>query len=253
MAKKKKSTVRPARLLGVAALVLLVGGIGFVGWRWQAEMTCTRIDVTGVRHAAPAELTALAHVDTGMVLFDIDPALVEDRVMRHPWVQSAEVTRLPTGTLTIKVQERVPVLLALNEHGVPAQYLDRFGYPMPVLPEAAYDVPLLRGLSQPYHPMRPVEDAAMLDLLGALAGATADVDALVSELELRDGEVWLYTAPLGEQGAVPVRLGRQGGFAARLERLHAFWHQAMLTRADRTYDVVDLRFDSQIVTREHPL
>jgi hypothetical protein len=89
-------------------------------------------------------------------------------------------------------------------------------------------------------------------LLGALATADAETDALLSELTVgAGGEVLLRTSPDGAHGALTARLGAGGGgYAAQLRRLHAFWHQAVLPRPATRFEVVDLRFDGQVVTRE---
>ncbi|GIV58641.1 MAG: cell division protein FtsQ [Rhodothermaceae bacterium] len=247
--KKRTEEVRRRRrwMLLPAGLALTLAGL--FGAYWLASLPVARVDVRGTHHAAPAELRALARVDTGMVLFDVDPALVADRVVRHPWVARAEVTRLPTGTLVIDVTERRPVALVVAADGTPSHYLDATGAQMPRVPGAVYDVPLVRGLKEAYHPVRPVETASVRALLQALAAAPPDVEALISEIEVRGREVWVLTTPAGGHGAVPVRLGR-AGFAEKLQRLHAFWHQAVLPRPEVRFRQIDLRFDNQIFTEE---
>lgn len=243
----KKASRRAPQVLVVAVLLAASVAGGF-GWYWVETLTCRQIIVSGTRHADPDALRELARVDTGMVLFDLEPHVLEDRLRHHPWVKDADVTRLPTGTLSIRVEERTPVVLVLDASGAPAGYLDRKGHPMPLVRDAVYDVPLLRGLK--LHPVQPVEQPTVLALLEALAAADAATDALVSEVEIRpSGEAWLYTAPSGANPTIPVRLGR-GRFEPKLAKLKAFWHQAVLTRPDRRYEVVDLRFDSQVVTKE---
>lgn len=250
----RKPANRPNPLVVMGMLLVLVAGIGWAGWRWRSDLRCTRIVVSGTQYAEPEALIALARVDTGMVLFDIDPALVADRVRRHPWVAQAEVTRqpLPAGLLRIQVTERTPAALVLDAGGRPAHYLDREGYRMPLRPEAVYDVPLVYGLTGRYSLARPVPVPALVDCLAALAQALEAVDALVSALEVRQGgEVWLHSAPAPDGHAIPVRLGHDG-FAEKLARLHAFWHQRVLPHTNQTVHLIDLRFDHQIVTRETP-
>lgn len=248
MARKGKQ--RRLRIALVAVVLLLVGSIGGLGWHWVTSIRCTQIDLSGARHAERTALLELAQVDTGMVLFDIDPRLVADRMRRHPWVREASATRLPTGTLALHVEERTPVALVVDGAGRPAMYLDRFGFPMPLVPAAAYNVPLLRGFRERLHPVQPVEHATVRALLEALAVLDAETDALISEIAIQpSGEAWLYTTPAFGRDAIPVRLGR-GPFARKLARLKAFWHQAVLTQPDKHFEQVDLRFDSQIVTRE---
>lgn len=249
MAKKPKRNFWRGVLL--VALLLALGAAGLWTRQWMGTLRVERLDVRGATHAAPEALLALARVDSGAVLMDVDPVLVADRLQRHPWVAAASATRLPTGTLALRVTERVPVLLVLDALGRPAYYLDRNGYAMPV-PETggAYDVPLLRGRVEAYHPVRPVQNETVRDLLAALAEADAATDALVAEFELRGpDDLWLYTTPTGTRDALAVRLGR-GTVAGKLVRLKAFWQQAVLPQPEQTFQVIDLRFDSQIVTQE---
>ncbi len=247
---KKRNMKRFWRGLLALGAVFALGALGLLGWQWLSALRVERIDVSGARHAPERALLELARVDTGQVMLDVDPALVADRVRRHPWVAAARATRLPTGTLAIRVQERVTVLLVLDAKGRPAHYLDRDGFAMPLTPDAAYDVPLLRGFGEAYHPVRRVQDPAVRDLLVALAEADDDTDALASELEREpSGEIVLHTTPAGARGSILVRLGRDD-MGRKLARLRAFWQQAVLTQPEKAFTSIDLRFDSQVVTQE---
>lgn len=251
--KKKKKTSdwrRGVRLFVSTLVVLGVVGLGVIGYRWMMKVTCERIELAGIQHADSTALLELARVDTGLVLLDIDPALVADRVRRHPWVREARAMRFPNGTLRIAVDERRPVVLVLDREGRPGHYLDRDGHAMPPVAGAVYDVPLVRGLDERYHPVRRVQNEQALELVGLLAGLSVEADALVSEFDIRSsGDVWLYTIPAGERGSIPVRLGHNG-FEEKLERLTAFWHRAVLPQPHKKFNLIDLRFDGQIVTQE---
>lgn len=234
----------------VGAVVLALAFLGLLGWRWMASLPLEQVAFSNVQHADTTALRELAQVDTIAYMLDVDPALVADRMQRHPWIASATASRLPTGTLSIEVQERMPVALVLDAQGRPDYFLDRDGFGMPLVAGAVYDVPLLWGFREKYHPLQPVEDAAVRDLLVALAEVDTATDALISELEIeRSGEIVLRTTPIAERGSIPVSLGRED-FANRLARLHTFWHRAVLTQPEKTFTLIDLRYNSQVVTRE---
>ena len=231
--------------VGFVALAAVVA----LGWHWQRTLPLRTVEVSGTVLADTTALLDLAAVPDSAMLFDLDPALLADRVQRHPWVADARVTRWMTGTLGIDVTERVPVALVLDGAGRPAYFFDAAGFRMPAVVSATYDVPLLSGVFPEYQPTQPTDDAAVLDLLTTLATLPPAVDALVSTVERsRDGTFTLVTSP-GPAGAVPVALGR-GGFTEKLQRLHAFWDQAILTRPETPVRRIDLRFDGQIVTQE---
>ncbi|MEX1054583.1 MAG: FtsQ-type POTRA domain-containing protein, partial [Rhodothermales bacterium] len=141
MAKKQKGRLR--KIVLIAALMGL-GILTLAGWNWLNGLVCEEIVISGNRHAAREEVLAIARVDTGIRLFGIESALIEDRVRRHPWVHSVEIVRLPPSTLSIEIEEREPVLLAIDADGIPSVYLDEAGFMMPVASGDAYDVPLLQ-------------------------------------------------------------------------------------------------------------
>ncbi len=94
---------------------------------------------------------------------------------------------------------------------------------------------------------------SLYDLLSApfIVLFCLNVEVLLSEFEVRTaGEVWLYAAPSTGRHSIPVRLG-QGGFGDKFTRLHAFWYQTVLANPNKTYNQIDLRFSSQVVTREN--
>ncbi len=230
--------------LGLAALV----AVAVAGWRWQAALPARAVEVSGAVHADPAAVLGLAAVPDSALLFALDPATLADRARRHPWVADARVTRWPTGTLEIALAERVPTALVLDAEGRPAYFFDAAGYRMPVA-RAAYDVPLLSGEWGGFQPTQPTSDATVLELLAALAAASPEIDALISSIErTADGALTLTTTPLPDGRALPAALGRTG-FTEKLSHLHAFWHQALLTRPGPVRRI-DLRFDGQIVTVE---
>jgi len=237
---------RVLRRIGLGVLLLGLGA----AWVWQRTLPLARIDVVGAVHAPAAEVAALTQAEPDSVaLFSLSPALLADRVQRHPWVRRATVRRLPTGTLRIAVEERQPVALVLDGAGRPAHFLDAAGFAMPVAAAspALYDVPVLRG-APPYHPTQPVESAGLRSLLGALSRADGATLALVSEIDW-GRTVTLWTTPVEGHGSLPVRLGH-ARHDDQLRRLRAFWDQSVLPRPETRFESVDLRFAGQIVTRE---
>lgn len=240
------------RLLGLAAVVGGVLLIGVLGWQWQSNATVGQVAVTGTTNASPDTVRHMARVDSGVVMGQIDAALVVDRVTRHPWVEAAEITKQRARrTLLISVTERTPAALVLNEKGAPTYYLDRAGYAMPLPDSGDYDVPLVRGLDAAYHPVQQLAPPSLRTVLKAVPGT--DTEPLVAELVVQpDSAVHLVTAPIGRHDALTVRVGT-GQISTKLRRLRAFAEQVLTTSPEKNISEIDLRFGGQIVTRERPL
>lgn len=237
----------------VLLVVAVVGVAGAAGYVWTRPLL--RVEVTGAQHAPRAEVVRLAGLRVGERLFGTDDALVEDRVARHPWVRRAEATRLPGGTLRIAVEERVPVALVLDAEGRPKAYLDAAAHAMPARTAPgrradAFDVPLVQGRVLPENLTQPAPLLAVRDLVASLATLSPDASALVSDFLVdARGDVTLRTVAAPGGGALRVRLGR-GDYGPKFDALVRFWHRAVLPRPTRRYEVVDLRFAGQVVTRE---
>lgn len=218
-----------------------------IGWYWQATLRCGAVAVENTVHASRDEIRELSGVETGQLLYAIDPAVIRDRVRRHPWIKDASVSRVPTGTLTIAVEERNPRVLVVGPNRQPAYYLDYQAYQMPVVHDEIHNVPLLRGLDAPYDPTTVVQDSTLRTFLRALERTPA-AEPLISEIIIQQEQVRLRTIASPEGRSIPVRVGR-GNYSDKLTRLSAFWKQAV-NRYDRQYQRIDLRFADQVVVRE---
>lgn len=246
---KKPSENSNWKLRFVLTLTLMIM-MGVFGWWWKDSVYCRQVSITGARFADENVLRELAHIDSNTVFLDIDPYIVEDRVRRHPWVETVKVRRNPNATLSIEVKERTPAMLVIDAEGRPERYLDAAGFQMPFVREAVSDVPLLRGLAETMHPTQPISHDAVLELLKELTAVPPEVDALLSTFEVDGaGGLNVQTSPKPGRGSIHVRLGR-GAYLAKLSKLHAFWHQSVLEKKDVDFESIDLRFDSQIITRE---
>lgn len=231
-------------------MVLLLIAFGSFGWWWQGQVLVQRVSFSGVNHAEEDVLREMIRVDSSLLFFDLSPMMIADRLRRHPWVEDANVQRYPNATLSIEVTERKPVMLHIDEDGRPDRYLDARGFQMPFLKEAVYDVPLVSGLTERMNTIRPIEHRALQKLLLEMKQIPPRVDALVSAFEIEStGEISLHTAPKPGRGSIEVLLGRDQ-FVEKLSRLYAFWHEAVLEKEDVSFASIDLRFDSQIITKE---
>lgn len=248
---KQQRRRRLLRRVILGGMTLTVVMISLLAWSWHRSVPLKRVIVSGAVHADSAEVVRFAALESDSVgLFSVEPDVLVDRVRRAPWVRNAVVRRRPTGTVSIRIEEREPVVLVVNADGRPSNYLDAEGYAMPLVPDALYDVPLLRGRVPDYQSTQPVQSASLLGLLQTLSQTDPETNALISEIVLGGGgEIVMRTSPAEGRASIPVRLGTDN-YSNKLNRLHAFWHQAVLTRPELIYRSIDLRFDGQIVTRE---
>lgn len=230
-------------------LICGIGVVGFTGWNWLMSVTLEKVQMQGLVNATESEVRDLIMVDSGEVLFRLDAAILEDRIRRHPWIMSARVSRLPTGTLDIRVIERHPVVRVMEESSRPDYFMDRNGYRMPQTGTAWYPAPILSGILEPYNPVMPVRDGVVLDMLRALPLISDESDALLSELRRVNTGFEIRTTPQGNHASLRVLMGKTD-FEARFALLERFWEQQVLRHQDVRFASIDLRFNSQVVTEE---
>ena len=250
--KRSGKAAKPRWMLMAWTAFVVVGGIWLTLW-WRGNAVTQGVAVTGMQHAEAEALLELVDADSGSAYYSINLPIIEGRVERHPWVAEAQALRGTDLVLTVDVTERVPALLVIDKNGRATHYLDAEGYQMPYVTGAAYDVPILRGFTEAYNPVQPIEDQMILDLLHQLTSLDPELDALVSAFNVRsDGTLDMETTPAPGRGSIRVRLGRDE-FAGRLNRLRAFWRQRVLPEREMRFETIDLRYDSQIITQERPL
>ena len=228
---------------------LMVGG--YSGWKWLNTVKLVSVQMQGLVNSSEGEIRELIRVDTGMVLFDIDADVLEDRIRRHPWIMEAFVSRLPTGMLDIRVIERHPVVQVLTSEGELHHYLDRNGFWLPMTKSNWYPVPILTGNLETFNPVMPLTDEVVREMLFELPEISPNADVLISELERVESGFKVRTTPTGLHESIPVWMG-SSDFRSRFQLLQAFWEQEVSLRQDLEFASIDLRFNSQVVTKQQP-
>ena len=197
-----QATVLAGLMIVLVAVVLLRG--------WQAVersriFQLRQINVQGCRAGREEELLALAELRLGTPLFSIDLKEAEQRLRRHPWIDTVSLRRSWPDTLSLLVQERRPLALVNLEQGL--HYVDQYGTVFaPVEPGQDIDFPVLTGLDLlPGTSLAagPATEAIQFFQLVAQGNPILPLQAL-SEIHLsRNGEIIAYLA----ERPFPIHLG----------------------------------------------
>ncbi|MCS6797740.1 MAG: FtsQ-type POTRA domain-containing protein [Myxococcota bacterium] len=218
------------RLLAVVAMLGGAVATGRLGVRWLHTSPTFALDapiVTGTRHLSEAQVLAAAGVRRGTNAFAADPVVVRERLLAHPWIAEATVTRRLPRTLRIAVREHEPAALLVTSDAV--YVVSAEGRPFSrVDGTRALDLPVLVGLD----PARMAADRAWAGrrLAEAVSLVTMwrtrglERRAPLEQLHLEADEGWSVHAGDG----LLVRLGRAP-------------HEADLARLVRVLDVVRAR------------
>ena len=214
-----------------------------------------RVAVQGASALSPAAIAAGAGVLAGIPLDRVDPETVLGKLANEPWIESARVLRLPTGTLVVNVVERRAVARWRVLGAQAEELVDPKGsrFPGAIGPGGA--LPLVHGdagltgiLShEALQILQEIERHA--SLANHSAALTLHLPRLaVSGDALQTESASGYVLEFGHEGARAL-LGHRS-LSQRVARLAALLDedQAMV----RTAELIDLRYADRAVLRTGP-
>lgn len=237
-AKVVTSTVCAAVLIGVAAT--------YSGPALQDLLEIKTIGVEGVYHLDKQQVLDLAKVKPGAPLHHIVTTAIKEQVEAHPWVKTAEVTRVPFHELRISVSERKPAAIVRTES---QNFLcDEDGHVLNRLGQLDNEaLPLVTGI----------------DLPGLVQGTESVRHAVVSGIELArvvgqsfDGRLHVLADNPSNLVALVQGMRFQFGDEALKEQWERFRRVKSTLKAQnfdglgRNVREVDLRYENRIIVRE---
>jgi cell division protein FtsQ len=186
------------------------------------------VEVRGTRYLDPQEVAARLRVDTLLSVWDeLEP--LRSRVMGHPQIGDARISRRLPGTVVVTIEENLPVALVATRQGM--QPFDSAGRALPIDPaRIALDLPVLY--------------TADPELLGSLARIAVEQPALYERINAvtRDGP----DAMTLELDSIRVR-ARPGVSGTRLADI--FPVESDLARRGANAAELDLRYRDQVIVR----
>jgi cell division protein FtsQ len=215
--------------VGLAAVVVLASP-------WWARFIASnlsyfrvrRVEIVGVRYIAPGDILARLHVDTTRSVWE-DPTLLEKRVMTHPQVREATITRRLPGTLVVSVVENLPIAMVSTERGF--LVFDEHGRQLPLDPsQVPVNVPIAAR-----------RDTALFRLLARVRADRPKVfDRLSDVTRVGDREVLIHFDALPVRAMLDVTPDRLA---------EIFPVEADLAKRQARVAELDLRFRDQVIAR----
>jgi cell division septal protein FtsQ len=245
----KNEKVRTVYLwfLGVAGGVFLA--LFVLSLQWKDSRKIARIDVAGTEIFAEKTIVARAKVPQGALIDTVSLAGVRARLVSHPYIRDARVSRVYPDALRIEVDERVPVASFTVRGAV--RYVDAEGVVLPYLESAVtHDLPSITGV--PELLAAGIGEAVgaesyfeALSVLSAALGTDSSLYHLISEVDMKGGDdVVIYDA----EGGATIKLGR-GDTMRKMILLRAFWDKFVRDAGPENLEYLDLRFGDRVVAK----
>jgi cell division protein FtsQ len=243
-------------IVGSTVLTLIVMTVAIYQWRRQLMtaglavhrfvlespyFSVREIQVRGGEKFGGSEIVTMAGLKQGMNIWRIEPATIEQKVAKHPWVRRVLVRREFPRRVVIEIEERTPrAIVAMGK----LYYVDSDGVVFKEVGAGeSVQFPLLTGLradeigSRDPAVRRKIQDAVRLSDLMARDSRT------ISEIHFEAADrVVLYTTayPL----ALHMGWGDWEDKVRRVDRVLKLWkgHEERLV-------TLDASFDDQVVAR----
>ncbi|MDN5325560.1 MAG: cell division protein FtsQ [Moorella sp. (in: firmicutes)] len=175
-----------------------------------------KIVITGNEHIAASDLETLMGVTMGTNLWQVDTGTLARRLATNPLVASAHVSRRWPHTLLVRIQERVPVALLVDQGSF--LLVDAAGVVMERVQQiGSLNLPLISGISRlgEVGPGSRIEDQGLQAALAVLQQVPPTTLNQLQEI--------IAPSPVNLQliwaGQIRVKFGDSRDVPAKLERL----------------------------------
>ena len=218
--------------LGAVLLVLILAAPlwGPRVLRRLAFFRVRKVEVLGARYTPVAEVLERLAVDTTRSVWDPLPPLAQ-RLLSHPQIERAVVTRRLPGTIVVEITERRPVALVPSPDGLRA--VDEQGRRLPLDPSRTpVDAPVVTTAPR---------DPTVYHLLGAMQRDAPRLYARISTITRagRD-EIILLISDIPVRAMTSVTLAR----LSDIEPVERDLARRQLRPAE-----IDLRYRDQVIAR----
>src|SRR5689334_24062251 len=171
------------KILGALSLVAIIMAAGYgvrAAGREMAFFRIRKVEIRGARYLSSSEIISRIKVDTLASLWD-DLEPYRERVIHHPQVADARISRRLPGTLVVSIRENPPVALIQTSTGL-LPY-DSLGKQLPIDPaRTSLDLPIVA-----------TGDPVLLKLVGAIRATEPRVFARIEEVRRTGREEILLT------------------------------------------------------------
>ena len=249
------------KVLAVVSLFALVAVAAFSVFRSAYSaglLTLRTVSVEGCRHSDAGTVESTVRREFLVNILRIDLKQLRSRLEQEPWIRRVEVRRVLPSTLRIKVQERVPAVIA--EIAGNLELLDNEGFLLDHYDTASgkMDAPVFTGLrgddAASYKVLQEDNSSRVrigVQVLAELAAGSPDFTRAISEVDISDPA---NIKVLLVDDTAEVFLGDRD-FLRRFQMFMSNLPQYQDLKAQgKDIAAVDLRYDSQIVYRlRHPV
>ncbi len=246
---QKKEKTRPSYLWFLGGIGGLVLALFVLSLQWKDTRRVTKVVIEGAMYFSEKDVRARAAVPAKALLDTVSLSAIRARLVTHPYIRDARVSRTYPDAVTITIDERVPVASFTLNGAI--RYIDEEGVVLPYLrSEMHYDLPMITGIPELNRTRigEVVEGEEYFEALGILVSAMetdSSIFRLISEVDMKEGgDIALYSS----DDAVLIKFGR-GDERRKFLLLRTFWDKFAREGGTENLEYLDLRFSDQVVAK----
>ena len=233
----------------IVCALLIVGFsvLHFYAIQWGQSLHVKKISIEGNTQLHREEVLSLLQMKRDSLLMEFNTEQMQNSLLKHSWISSAEITRMFPSELQIVISERTPIAMLT---GTETFYVDSDGVVLKELEgRKPFDVPIISSASGSqkisYGEIIPRQLNSSLRVANIVFNEHKDVYHLLSEIHTdENGDVVLYTF----DGAIPILLGKNE-MQEKLWNVAEFWKTKMRNISPYYLLSVDARFKERIVVK----
>jgi len=236
-------------IAGAALIVLFV-----VAWKAKEEKKCTsiQIELVGENTAAlfmdEKEILQIIHeqgVKEGLPIGDVNLNTLEKYLQTIRWVKNVELFLDNAQSLQVKIEQRIPIARIFTASGN-SFYIDKEGLQLPLKQLTVLRLPVFTNFPSDQQKLSKPDSLLLNDILHFTKAVETDSFFMAQTAQVN-------IATNGDFELIPsvgdhiVLIGSVENIEDKLNRLYTFYKKVWVQSGLNAYQVIDCRFDNQIV------
>ena len=236
-------------IAGAALIVLFV-----VAWKAKEEKKCTsiQIELVGENTAAlfmdEKEILQIIHeqgVKEGLPIGAVNLNTLEKYLQTIRWVKNVELFIDNTQSLQVKIEQRIPIARIFTASGN-SFYIDKEGLQLPLKQLTVLRLPVFTNFPSDQEKLSKPDSLLLNDVLHFTKAVSTDsfFMAQTAQVNIANNGDFELVPSVGDH---IVLIGSVENIEDKLNRLYTFYKKVWVQSGLNAYQVIDCRFDNQIV------
>ena len=236
--------------IAAALLVLLF----IISWRAKEEKKCASVNVELVGENTVAlfmdekEILQIINdkgIKAGLSIESVNLNELEKNLQSIKWVKHAEMFLDNQQALQIKIEQRIPIARIFTSSGN-SFYIDKEGWKLPLKQLTVLRLPVFTGFPSDQEKLSSPDSLLLKDILHFTKAIEQDsfFMAQIAQINIASNGDFEMVPSVGEH---TVLIGAVDNIEDKLNRLYSFYKQVWVQTGVNAYQVLDCRFDHQIV------